>query len=271
VSGDLKGLTLTPGVYRSESSLGLTGTLTLDGQGDPNAVFIFQAPDSTLTTASNSRVNLINGAQACNVFWQVGSSATLGGSTGGSFFAGNILALTSITINGGVTVDGRALARNGAVTLNNDTITAARGATDSGAADDDADDDDTDSGATDRDTTSSDTPVADTTVARNGTAVLRITPRTRRAIAKTVAKFGTSRCTDETSRPVVTGSFIRSVVFSRGGRVYRNPQHVAVPGVGATSPRPQHGDGSRHVHRWHSRQDAPHTNQVVRAGEGQRP
>ncbi|PZS24356.1 MAG: hypothetical protein DLM61_22405, partial [Pseudonocardiales bacterium] len=90
-----------------------------------NAVFIFQAPSSTLTTASGSRVNLINGAQACNVFWQIGSSATLGGSTGGSSFIGNILALTSITINNGVTVGGRALARNGAVTLDNDTITAA--------------------------------------------------------------------------------------------------------------------------------------------------
>ena len=118
--GDLGGLTLAPGVYRSGSSIGLTGTLTLDGQGDPNAVFVFQA-GSTLTTASGSRVKLVNGAQACNVFWQVGSSATLGTTTA---FAGNILALTSITMNDGVTLTGRALARNGAVTLINDTITA---------------------------------------------------------------------------------------------------------------------------------------------------
>jgi hypothetical protein len=122
VAADLGSLTLAPGVYRSASSLGLTGTLTLDGQGDPNAVFVFQA-GSTLTTAASSRVNVVNGAQACNVFWQIGSSATLGTA---SVFAGNILALTSISMNNGVTVHGRALARNGAVTMINDTITAAR-------------------------------------------------------------------------------------------------------------------------------------------------
>jgi hypothetical protein len=121
VAADLGGLTLAAGVYASASSLGLTGALTLDAQGDPNAVFVFQA-GSTLTTASGSEVNLVNGAQACNVFWQIGSSATLGT---GSGFAGNILALTSISVNDGVTVKGRALARNGAVTLINDTITAA--------------------------------------------------------------------------------------------------------------------------------------------------
>ena len=121
VAADLGGLTLAAGVYASASSLGLTGALTLDAQGDPNAVFVFQA-GSTLTTASSSQVNLVNGAQACNVFWQVGSSATLGTASG---FAGNILALTSISVNEGVTVQGRALARNGAVTLINDTITAA--------------------------------------------------------------------------------------------------------------------------------------------------
>ena len=116
---DIGGRTLTPGVYNSGSSIGLTGTLTLDGGGDPNAVFVFQA-GSTLTTASASQVVLINGAQSCNVFWQVGSSATLGT---GSTFRGTILALTSITVTTGVTVDGRVLARNGAVTLDTDTIT----------------------------------------------------------------------------------------------------------------------------------------------------
>ncbi len=75
--GDLGGLTLTPGLYNASSSIGLTGTLTLDAQGDPSAVFIFQV-GTTLTTASASRVNLINGAQACNVFWQIGTSAVLG-------------------------------------------------------------------------------------------------------------------------------------------------------------------------------------------------
>jgi hypothetical protein len=118
-SPDLGGQTLTPGVYKSASSLGLTGDLTLDGQGDPNAVFIFQV-GSTLTTASGSRVVLIGGAQACNIYWQVGSSATLGTT---SLFRGSILALTSITVTTGTTVEGRALARNGAVTLDTNTIT----------------------------------------------------------------------------------------------------------------------------------------------------
>lgn len=110
---------LVPGVYNSGSSIGLTGTVILDGGGDPNAVFIFQA-GSTLITASNSKVVLINNAQPCNVFWQVGSSATLGT---GSTFIGTIMALASITDDGGSTIDGRLLARNGAVTLNNTTIT----------------------------------------------------------------------------------------------------------------------------------------------------
>ncbi len=125
--GDLGGQTLTPGVYEDNNapdSMAITaGTkiLTLNGQGDPNAVFIFKS-GSTLTTAANSEVALINGAQACNVFWQVTSSAILGT---GTLFKGNILALTSITDNGGSTVEGRLLARNGAVTVNNTRVTKA--------------------------------------------------------------------------------------------------------------------------------------------------
>ncbi len=118
ISADLGTQTLTEGVYSSESSMGLTGTLTLDGQDNPNAVFIFQM-GSTLTTASNSVVALINGAQACNVFWQVGSSATFGTT---SDFAGHVLALTSITANTNATFHGQLLARNGAVTLDTNTI-----------------------------------------------------------------------------------------------------------------------------------------------------
>lgn len=110
--------TLLPGVYNSGSSIDLTGTLTLDAKGNPNAVFIFQA-GSTLTTASNSIVKLINGAQACKVFWQVGSSATLGTY---STFKGNILASDSITDNGYSNIFGRVLAKNAAVTLNNTTL-----------------------------------------------------------------------------------------------------------------------------------------------------
>ena len=118
ISADLGGQNLSPGVYNSASSIGLTGTLTLNAHGHPNATFVFQA-GSSLTTASASNVKLVNGAQACNVFWQVGSSATLGT---GSSFRGSILAKTSITVTTGVTVHGRVLARNGAVTLDTDTI-----------------------------------------------------------------------------------------------------------------------------------------------------
>jgi hypothetical protein len=118
VAGDLVGKTLAPGVYKSTSSLGLTGLVTLDAHGVSSAVFVFQIA-STLITGSASRVKLTGGAQACNVFWQVGSSATLGSD---STFQGNILALTSISLTTGATITGRALARNGAVTLEDNTI-----------------------------------------------------------------------------------------------------------------------------------------------------
>ena len=121
------GQTLAPGVYKASSSLDVGGLLTLDAGGDPNAVFIFQAP-STLVTDSASSIILTGDAQACNVFWQVGSSATLGTS---SAFSGSILALTSITVTTGDTIAGRALARNGAVTLDDDTITVPACATSS--------------------------------------------------------------------------------------------------------------------------------------------
>jgi hypothetical protein len=112
---DLGGKTLTPGVYTFSSSAQLTGTLTLSGNG----IFIFQM-GSTLTTASNSRVLVTNGAQACAVYWKVGSSATLGT---GTQFKGTIVALTSITMVTGATIlPGRALARNGAVTLDSNLI-----------------------------------------------------------------------------------------------------------------------------------------------------
>jgi hypothetical protein len=119
VSKDLGGQTLAPGVYGTASGLGLTGTVTLNGENNPNAVFIFQA-GSTLITASDSTVALIDGAQPCNVFWQVGSSATLGTDT---TFVGNVLALTSATVQTGTTVSGRVLARNGQVSLDDNVIT----------------------------------------------------------------------------------------------------------------------------------------------------
>jgi type VI secretion system secreted protein VgrG len=98
----------------------LTGTVTLDAQGNAAAVFVFKMA-STLTTASNSSVSVINGGTACNVFWQVGSSATIGTTTQ---FVGNILALTSIALQTGATiVPGRALARNGEVTMDTNNVT----------------------------------------------------------------------------------------------------------------------------------------------------
>lgn len=119
VSADLVGQTLPGGVYTSAGPIALSGVLTLDGQNDPNSVFVFQA-GSTLTTASASNINLINGAQPCNVFWQVGSSATLGTN---SQFTGTIMALTSVSVNTGATVEGRALARNGQVSLDTNVFT----------------------------------------------------------------------------------------------------------------------------------------------------
>jgi hypothetical protein len=117
---ELGGTTVTPGVYASPAgTFGITGTVTLDAEGDPNAVFIFKAA-STLITASSSSVELVNGARACNVFWQVGSSATLGTY---SIIRGNVMALASITSTTGVTVEGRLLAREAAVTLDTATIT----------------------------------------------------------------------------------------------------------------------------------------------------
>ena len=122
---DLGGQNLTPGVYFFSSSAQLTGALTLNAQGNSDARFVFQI-GSTLTTASDSVVNIINVGEGCGpdngIFWQVGSSATLGTSTQ---FAGSILALTSITLNTGSNIDvGRALALNGAVTLDNNRIDA---------------------------------------------------------------------------------------------------------------------------------------------------
>lgn len=115
---DLGGLTLVQGVYCFSSSAQLTGLLTLDAQGDAGAVFVFKI-GSTLTTASNASVAVINNGSPCNVFWQIGSSATLGTATS---FIGNALALTSITLNTNAGVIGRLLARNGAVTLDTNNV-----------------------------------------------------------------------------------------------------------------------------------------------------
>ena len=225
VPGDIGGAFLSPGVYKRSSSLLLTGDVTLDGQGDRNAVFIFQV-GSTLTTASSSRVVLTNGAQACNVFWQIGSSATIGTDT---LFQGNIMALASITMTTRARLLGRALARNGAVTLDTNIISRATcaagtlpgpegptspggGGTGPGGTGPGG----TGPGANDR-----------------GSAFLGITPRT---ISRTVTRFGTNRCVDRDFRAEVRGALIRRVVFLLDGRgiatrTGRSPYSVLIHGL----------------------------------------
>jgi hypothetical protein len=144
---DLGGKTLTPGVYTFSSSAQLTGTLTLSGNG----IFIFRT-GSSLTTASNSHVLVTNGANGCGVYWKVGSSATLGS---GTQFKGTIVALTSITMVTGATIlPGRALARNGAVTLDSNRISMPAG------------------GCSATGTTSSTSSTGTTSTATSGTATL---------------------------------------------------------------------------------------------------
>jgi hypothetical protein len=169
--------TLTAGAYRYTSSAQLTGPLTLDAQNDPNAQFVF-AITSALTTAPASSVVLINGASPCNVYWQVGSSATLDSTTA---FQGNLMALTDISLNNGATVRGRLLARNGQVSLINNVIDGSMCGTS---------------------TSATPTP-AGTPTTRNGTAILRRTPG--------------ERCTDG-FHARVRGAMIRRVVFSMDGR-----------------------------------------------------
>ena len=119
LSGNIGGLTLTPGLYKSTSSLAVSsGDLTFDAKGNANGVFIIQIA-STLTTTSGRQVILSGGASASNIFWQVGTSATFGTT---SVFKGTVMAMQSITFNTGATLDGRALARTGAITMAGNTI-----------------------------------------------------------------------------------------------------------------------------------------------------
>ena len=121
ISGNIGGLTLTPGLYKSTSSLAISsGDLTFDAKGNANSVFIIQIA-SSLTTTAGRKVFLTNGASASNIFWQVGSSATFGTT---SVFKGTIMAMQSITFNTGATLDGRALARTGGIVLAGNTINA---------------------------------------------------------------------------------------------------------------------------------------------------
>jgi hypothetical protein len=201
---NLGGLTLAAGAYKYTSSAFLTGTLTLDAANDPNAQFVIQI-GSSLTTASASRVELVRGASPCNVFWQVGSSATLGTTTR---FQGNLMALTSISLNNGASVTGRVLARNGTVSLINNVLDASRCGTSTSPS----------SGTTPGSTpasggapgTGAGQPGSPTTAAptRNGTSIIWGPPR-RQA------------CTDG-FRATVRGRMIKRVVFGLDGRRVRN-------------------------------------------------
>jgi len=189
---DIGGLLLTAGVHRHEGAPGLTGDVTLDAQGDPDAVFVLQA--GTLTTASTSGVRLAGRAQACKVFWAIGSSATLGTDTS---FAGNLLVQQSITMNTRATLQGRALARVGAVTLDANTIGVPACTTATGAP-----------GSPLPGAVPPPAPVP-------ATAALATEPR---SVGRTAMRFGHGRCVTPTFRAVVTGEHIRHVRFFVDGR-----------------------------------------------------
>ncbi len=216
------GQTLVSGVYTSATDLFVGGDLTLDGAGDPAAVFIFQARTGTLNTAAgsaagvpNTRVLLTGGAQACNVFWQVGSSATIATSTR---FAGTILALQSITVNTGATIDGgRALARNGAVTLDTNVIRAASCATPAPPAPTPTP---SPSATVTPDPTSvpSAAAPADAPAPAGAPAPLSVSPPPKLPVAGGAARISGPRSPDGPFRVSVTGREIVSVTYYVDGR-----------------------------------------------------
>jgi hypothetical protein len=216
---DAGGLFLTAGVYSRAGALGLTGDVTLDAQGDPDAVFILQA--GTLTTASNSHVQLTGRAQACNVFWVIDSSATLGTDAG---FVGDLLAQQSITMNTRATLNGRALVRNGAVTLDTNTIdrpscTTATAPGPGGATPGAGLPSPVSPGAPPTGPGAG-APAGPTAGSGNppggaGTAILATEPR---SVGQTAVRFGRERCVRRTFRAVVTGAHIRRVTFLVDGR-----------------------------------------------------
>ena len=204
---DLGNRTLTAGAYRYSSSAQLTGPLTLDGQGDPNAQFVFMI-GSTLTTAPASSVVMINQANPCNVYWQVGSSATLDTTTA---FQGNLMALSDISLNNGATVVGRMLARNGTITLINNVLgnslcTAGGGGSGgSGGGGSGGGAGSAPGGGSGGNGTSG--PTRAQRITRNGTATVRRGPR--------------AACT-EGFRATVRGHLIKRVVFRLDGKRISN-------------------------------------------------
>jgi hypothetical protein len=201
---DLGGLKLTAGAYGFSTSAQLTGQLTLDAQGDPNAQFVFVI-GSTLTTASASSVVLVNGASPCNVYWKIGSSATLGSTTS---FAGNLMSLASISVNNGVTVVGRLLAREGAVTLINDVLSTPNCATGSTP--------------TPTPTPTATNPTATTPTPTKGgggkKAEGKGKPGSKPAAGKGTATIGRGKTTTAGTRATVHGREIKSVVFTDNGK-----------------------------------------------------
>ena len=198
---DLGNRTLTAGTYKYTSSAQLTGPLMLDAQNNPDAQFVFQIA-SQLTTASASSVVLLNGASPCNVYWQIGSSAVLGSTTA---FQGNVMALTSISLNNGATVIGRLLARNGAVTLINNVINGAQcGASTSEGGDTLGPGNTTPGGG------SGTSPTGPGTA---GTAVFVPGPRAQR----TPGRPGTRATCTAGFRATVRGRMIKRVVFTLDG------------------------------------------------------
>jgi hypothetical protein len=199
---NLGNLKLTAGAYGFSTSAQLTGQLTLDAQGDPNAQFVFVI-GSTLTTASASSVVLVNGASPCNVFWKVGSSATLGSTTA---FEGNLMSLASISVDNGATVLGRLLAREGAVTLINDVLSTPNCAT----------------GSTPTSTPTPTSPTATTpTTAKGGgskKAEGKGKPGSKPSAGNGTATIGRGRTTAAGTRATVHGREIKGVVFTDNGK-----------------------------------------------------
>jgi hypothetical protein len=228
---DLGERTLTPGAYGFTSSAQLTGALTLDAKGDPNAQFVFEIAEG-LTTAPASSVVLVNGASPCNVFWQVGSSATLDTTTA---FQGNLMALTSISLNNGASVIGRMLARNGQVSLIDNVLTrplcdsgstspSPTGTSPGGSGGSGA------SGDTSPAATGQAVPVSRTRAPKrgprqNGTATVRRAPNEGTPNEACTAGF----------RATVRGHMIKRVVFSLDGKRIDSqagsPFHVFVRGT----------------------------------------
>ncbi|MDA0178763.1 ice-binding family protein [Solirubrobacter phytolaccae] len=212
---DLGGLVLTPGAYRFTSSAQLTGTLTLDAQNDPAAQFVFQI-GSALTTASVSRVSLVGAATPCNVYWQVGTSATL---DTGTAFQGNLMAAASISLNNAATVQGRLLASSGQISLINNVIDASMCAatpttpTDTSTTGPPSTGTGTGSGSGSGGAAPTGPGAGGTAVApRRGTAVwTRTTPR---------ARSGQPACADGFNA-TLRGRQIKRVVFRLDGRVVR--------------------------------------------------